>query len=133
MTKARPNAQVVMNKPLPRLLSVAPVSGSGEPVAVERLRAGQPLTKVRNDYAAADGHFDAGIWESSPGRWRVSYTEHEVCVLLAGHVRLIAADGKAVEFQAGDSFVVPAGFEGEWETVEAARKLYVIYTPPGQA
>jgi uncharacterized cupin superfamily protein len=113
----------------PRLLSIAPVAGAGEPVAADRLSAGQPLAKVRNDYAAADGHFDAGIWESTPGRWRVNYTEHEVCVLLAGQVRLIAASGATVEFRAGDTFVVPAGFVGEWETLEAARKIYIIYTP----
>ena len=119
-----------MSNPMPRLLSVASVSGNAEPIPADRLGAGQPMAKVRNDYAAADGHFDAGVWESTPGRWRVSYTEHEVCVLLVGHVRLIATDGSVAEFRAGESFVVPAGFEGEWETVEAARKIYVIYTPP---
>jgi uncharacterized protein len=118
-----------MNMPMPRLLALGPVSGSGDPVAADRLVAGQPIAKVRNDYSAADGHFDAGVWESSPGRWRVRYTEHEVCVLLAGRVRLLAPDGAVAEFAAGDSFVVPAGFEGEWETVETTRKLYVIYTP----
>ena len=118
-----------MSKPMPRLLSIVPVPGDGESIAPERLRDGQPTAKVRNDYSAADGHFDAGVWESTPGRWRVSYTEHEICVMLAGRVRLIGADGDVTEFRAGDTFVVPAGFEGEWETVEATRKLYVIYTP----
>ena len=57
----------------------------------------------------------------------MSYTEHEVCVLLAGRVRLIHEAGSSVEFAVGDAFVIPAGFVGEWETLEAARKLYVIY------
>jgi uncharacterized protein len=118
-----------MNMSMPRLLGLDPVTDGGEPVATERLVAGQPVAKVRNDYSAADGHFDAGVWESTPGRWRVRYTEHEVCVLLAGRVRLIGRDGTVADYAAGDSFVIPAGFEGDWETVETARKLYVIYTP----
>lgn len=118
-----------MNMPMPRLLALDPVPGGGEPVAADRLVSGRPVAKVRNDYSAADGHFDAGVWESTPGRWRVCYTEHEVCVLLAGRVRLTGAGGAVAEFAAGDTFIVPAGFEGEWETVETARKLYVIYTP----
>lgn len=117
-----------MSRCLPELLSTAAVGGSGEAVAADRLVSGTPLAKVRNAYSAADGHFDTGVWESTPGRWRVRYTEHEVCVLLAGQVRLHGG-GEVREYRAGDTFIVPAGFEGDWETVETARKIYVIYTP----
>ena len=41
-------------------------------------------------------------------------------------MRLTASDGTACEFAAGDAFVVPAGFTGTWETLEPARKHYVI-------
>ena len=27
----------------------------------------------------------------------------------------------------GDNFVIPAGFEGTWETIEPASKYYVIF------
>ena len=64
------------------------------------------------------------------GAWRVQYTEHEFCHLLSGRVRLHDdAGGDAVVLEAGQSFVVPAGFSGVWEVLEPARKLYAIYEP----
>ena len=68
--------------------------------------------------ATTTGQFFSGIWESSPGKWRVSYAENEFCGILSGRVVLTGADGKAQEFKAGDAFIIPAGFEGTWETVE---------------
>lgn len=118
-----------MTDPFPRKISLAPPHGAFEPMAPERVTAGAPAARLDNAYSSADGHFDAGVWESEPGRWRVHYTEHEVCVLVAGRIRLIGADGRAVEYSSGDTFVIPAGFDGEWETLERARKLYVIYQP----
>jgi hypothetical protein len=50
-------------------------------------------------------------------------------VLLAGRVRLTERGGRAEDYAAGDGFVVPAGFEGTWETLEPVRKWYVIFEP----
>jgi hypothetical protein len=44
-----------------------------------------------------------------------------------GKVRITALDGRVHQFSAGDSFVVPAGFEGTWEVVEDCVKLYAIF------
>jgi len=49
--------------------------------------------------------------------------------MTAGRIRITDEGGTQREFGAGDTFVVPAGFEGTWEVLEAARKLYVIYEP----
>jgi hypothetical protein len=87
---------------------------------------GSPVTRVANQYVGANGHFFCGIWESTVGAWEVNYTEEELCVLLAGKVRLIARDGETREFKAGDSFISPAGFIGVWETLEPVRKLYAV-------
>ena len=57
------------------------------------------------------------------------YTEHEFCHLLAGRVRLVDAAGIEAMFGPGESFVIPAGFEGLWEVLEPARKLYAVYEP----
>jgi uncharacterized cupin superfamily protein len=40
---------------------------------------------------------------------------------------LVAADGTAREFGPGDAWVIPSGWRGTWETLEPARKHYVIY------
>jgi uncharacterized protein len=97
---------------------------SVDPAKVE---AGTPVTGVANHYSDAGGRFHCGVWSSTPGRWRVSYTEHEFCHLLEGRVRLAAADGTAREFTAGDTWVIPSGWRGTWETLEPARKYYAIY------
>jgi uncharacterized protein len=99
------------------------------PIDAHKLLAGQPRATVDNRYSDPSQQFHCGIWASTPGKWRVSYSEHEFCHLLEGRVRLTGADGTAVEFRGGDAFVVPAGFSGTWETLEAARKYYAIFEP----
>jgi len=89
--------------------------------------AGDPLQTVRNFYSDPSGRFSAGIWEGAVGAWRVGYTEEEFCHLLSGTVVLTDQAGAARRFEAGASFVIPAGFAGTWENLSPARKLYVIY------
>lgn len=101
------------------------------PVDAQRLVAGRPLQAVANGYSSGDEAFHCGIWEGDAGAWRVRYTEHELCHMLAGRVRLTGEDGVAHEYAAGESFVVPAGFCGLWEVLEPARKLYAVYEPGG--
>jgi uncharacterized protein len=91
---------------------------------------GDPLARTQNYYTDPASCFFAGVWESTPGKWRVSYTENEFMTLLAGKVVLTADDGASETFTAGDAFVIPAGFSGTWETVEPVRKLYAIYQAP---
>ena len=100
-----------------------------EAVASERLVSGTPLQVVANAYSDAGNAFHCGVWEGDVGAWRVSYSEHEFCHLLSGRLRLRGDDGSETELVAGDSFVVPAGFEGVWEVLEPARKLYAVYEP----
>ena len=57
----------------------------------------------------------------------MSYTEVEVCVNLEGRVRLTDLQDNAKEFGAGSTFVLPADFEGTWETLEPVKKIYVIW------
>jgi uncharacterized cupin superfamily protein len=118
-----------MNTPLPRPLSLAALTGPREPVPAEKLRSGQPAIRYASAFATHDGHFDVGLWEGTPGSWQVAYTENEVCLLLAGRVRLTASSGEIAEFAAGEAFLVPAGFQGEFAVLESARKLYAIYQP----
>lgn len=37
------------------------------------------------------------------------------------------SDGNAKTLRVGDRFVIPAGFRGTWEVLEACRKIYVIF------
>lgn len=101
------------------------------PVDADRLVSGQPTQAVANAYSSVDQRFHSGIWEGDVGAWRVRYTEHELCHMLAGKVRIVDQEGCETIVVAGDSFVIPAGFEGIWEVLEPARKLYAVYEPAG--
>lgn len=83
--------------------------------------------KTHNHYTDPSEQLFAGIWQSSVGAKTVNYTEEEVCVILEGRVRLTDLDGNAKEFGAGSIFALPAGFKGTWETLEAVKKVYVIW------
>ncbi len=107
------------------------VEAPSEPVAAERLISGQPLQRIANAYSSSDQAFHCGVWEGDIGAWRVSYSEHEFCHMLAGRERLQGDDGSERIVAAGESFVIPAGFSGIWEVLEPARKLYAVYEPAG--
>jgi uncharacterized cupin superfamily protein len=108
-----------------KLFRVAP---EGAPEASRpdpaRVLAGDPVHRTWN-LEERDGLF-CGVWESTPGKWRIAYDEWEYCRIISG-VSVIAEDGgAAVTVRAGDSFVIRPGFTGTWEVVETTRKDYVI-------
>ena len=120
-----------MSKSVPKIVSFASsVAAEHSAPDAARVLAGRPVLTTRNYYADAAQKFFSGIWSSTVGKWRVSYGEHEFCSLLEGRVRLASDDGVVTEFDVGDSFVIPCGFTGTWETLAPCRKLYVIYLPP---
>ena len=112
--------------PRPGTFGPLPPAEPSQPAA-DRLLAGDPRQQVWNVYADTSGQFFAGRWASSPGRWRIRYGEHEFCHLLRGRVRIESVDGEQWHFGPGESFVVPAGFEGTWEVLEDTVKLYAIF------
>jgi uncharacterized protein len=93
--------------------------------AADRLISGAPQFRTWN-LEERDGGLYAGVWESTPGKWRISYDEWEFCHILSG-VSVISEDGgKENRVSAGDSFVLRPGFNGTWEVLETTRKEYVI-------
>ena len=101
--------------------------------AVRFDRTAQPdadaRTTTRFWHKDAIGAFKTGFWSPQPGISPIGYTMDEMCVLLEGYVRLTDAAGTVEEFHAGDTFVIPKGFTGTWETVAAVRKFFAIYKP----
>jgi len=97
-----------------------------EPPA-ERLISGQPELEVRNFFTDASQQFFAGRWAASRGKWRVRYTENELCVMTKGRVVIEGAQGERAVFGPGDAFVIPAGFVGTWEVLEDCAKIYAIF------
>lgn len=67
-----------------------------------------------------------GLWQCTPGKWRISYDEWEYCRIVSG-VSVISEDGGAARIvRAGDSFIMRPGFQGSWEVLETTSKDYVI-------
>jgi uncharacterized protein len=87
-------------------------------------------TTTHDWYTDESGRFSSGFWASEPGRWEVTYEEDELCVLIAGIVRLIDATGHVETYHAGETFLIPSGFVGTWETVEPVRKFFALHKPP---
>jgi uncharacterized cupin superfamily protein len=73
------------------------------------------------------GPFRTGFWAAEPGKANIAYTKDELCTLLEGEVRLTDAAGHSETYVAGDSFVIPKGFTGVWETVKPVRKFFAVY------
>jgi uncharacterized cupin superfamily protein len=92
--------------------------------APERVIAGDPVHRTWP--LEERGALYAGIWESTPGHWRISYDEWEYCRILSG--RSVIRDDKGGEWAIGpgDSFILRPGFKGSWQVIETTRKDYVI-------
>lgn len=88
--------------------------------------AGDPVHTTWN-VEDADGLY-CGLWQSTPGTWRVSYAEWEYVHILEGVSVLTGADGQSVTLRAGDAWIIRPGFEGTWEVLETTLKEYVIRT-----
>ena len=86
-------------------------------------------TTTRVFHANPAGSFKTGFWSAEPGSSPIAYTMDEMCVLLEGHVRLTDASGHVEEYVAGDTFLIPNGFTGTWETVKHVKKFFAIYKP----
>ena len=91
-----------------------------------RLLAGDP---VHSSWTIEErGNIFCGMWQSTPGKWRVSYTEWEDFHILSGHSILTDSDGTVTNLKAGDSYVLRPGLSGTWEVVETTLKDYVVIT-----
>lgn len=95
----------------------------------DRCIRGRPEQRTWHHFSSADDKFFVGYWEADAGCWRVRYTENEFCQIVSGESLLRDTEGNERRLGAGDNFVIPAGFDGEWEVVETTRKIYVIYEP----
>lgn len=91
----------------------------------DRVISGDPRFTTWNIEERDDGLY-AGLWEATPGKWRIAYDEWEFCHILSGVSVIAEEGGEARTVKAGDSFVLRPGFTGSWEVIETTRKAYVI-------
>lgn len=90
----------------------------------DKVVSGDPVHTTWN-IEDRDGLY-CGLWQSTPGAWRVRYDEWEYVRILEGQSVLTDAQGNRTILRAGDSWIIRPGFEGVWEVVETTLKDYVI-------
>jgi hypothetical protein len=115
-----------MSRGAMRIYRLTPAAAAPETTrpAPEKVLAGDPVHTTWN--AEEDAGLYCGIWQSTPGKWRIAYDEWEYCRILEGRSVITGADGTSLTVGPGDSFVIRPGFEGTWEVLETTRKDYVI-------
>jgi uncharacterized cupin superfamily protein len=90
---------------------------------------GNPKRTAR-EYFANDVHgVRAGTWEAEEGAYRIALAadKHEFFHIISGRVAISAPDGSGtVRYAAGDTGVIPPGFQGIFEIEEAASKFWVV-------
>lgn len=102
---------------------IAPETSRPDPAKVVR---GDP---VHTTWSIEErGDLFAGLWQSTPGAWRVDYAEWEYIRILEGHSVLIDDGGQETHLRAGDSWIIRPGFKGVWDVRETTLKDYVILT-----
>jgi uncharacterized cupin superfamily protein len=94
----------------------------------ERLVRGNPRRATVNLYTDPAGALSCGIWSCETGAWNIDFAKgkDEYFHVLEGRIRITGATGLAEEFGPGDAGVIPAGFKGLFEVLEAVRKHYVV-------
>jgi uncharacterized protein len=70
----------------------------------------------------------AGIWQSTPGKWRVCYDEWEYFNILSGAGVLTDAAGTAMPLTPGSRHIIRPGFSGTFEVTQTLTKDFVILT-----
>ena len=123
-------------------------SGSAVPISIDRrLLAGEGLSAgdlsefddegITADDATADFHthnFHTGnimvsVYEAGSGKVRIDGSVYdEFITILEGRLILTPDVGGEYEYQAGESLVVPKGYQGGWEMPERYRELIVVDT-----
>ena len=90
----------------------------------ERLISGDPVFTTWN--VEERDWLYCVIWQSTPGKWLISYDEWEYCRILSGRSVITDENGAEHSLGPGDSFILRPGFRGTWEVIETTRKDYVI-------
>jgi uncharacterized protein len=123
------------------------------PISVDRgLLAGEGLTAgdlsefddegITTDDEAADfrthnfhtGNIMVSVYEAGPGKVRIEGSVYdEFITILEGRLILTPDVGGEYEYKAGDSLIVPKGYQGGWEMPERYRELIVVDTEFMQA
>jgi uncharacterized protein len=109
-------------------MSVTLVEVEGVAGSPSNILRGTPTTVLNNQYTDKTEQYFAGKWSSTVGCWEFEQVGEEFCHMISGKAKLTDSKGSNT-YKAGDTFVIPHGFKGTWETLEPLQKIYVSWVP----
>lgn len=100
---------------------------SSDYIDPERVVKGTAVEAAHIFHTDGSGQMVTGVWECSPCTERVDgYPFDEFVSVIEGSVVLTAPEGSEQTFSAGDSFVMPKGWQGIWHMPTQFKKLFVF-------
>ena len=93
----------------------------------DRLVAGNPKRITQSLYEHPN--MNCGIWTCEVGAWNIQFAanKQEFFQVIEGLIRLHDAKTQSfIEIKAGKAGIIPPGFRGKFEVVEAVKKYFVV-------
>lgn len=109
-------------------------SGGG----MEKLNYIDPATVIEGEahekghlfFTNTTGNVNAGVWKCTPCTERIrNYPFDQCCFVLEGSLTITDEDGHAETFTAGDVFIIPRGFNGDWQMTEHYKNFFMTVAP----
>jgi uncharacterized cupin superfamily protein len=81
-------------------------------------------------HKAPDGQAESGLWQCTPGSWRLSIPGDELCYFLSGHATYTEHNGETIDVTPGTVVHFPSGWTGRCDVHETMRNTYILSITP---
>ena len=113
MASNTPQIAIVESSTPTEALLAKPGTYIGEKFTFEDKHSGDILVRV-------------GVWEAGMGKTVIeNFPFTEYVLMISGSVIVTDKDGTSRKFLAGDTFVIPIGWSGDWDVQERMKKQIV--------
>lgn len=72
---------------------------------------------------------ESGVWECTPGTWRLSIPADELCHFVQGRATYTSDTGEVIEVRAGTVVHFKQGWSGQCQVHDTIRNVYMLITP----
>ena len=98
-----------------------------EQMDYDSLAFGQPLQHGYIYHEIPEQGYMVGVWACTAFTDQMMpYTVDEYMLILEGELTILLPDGAYIEIKAGDAFIIPKGFECQWQQNSFVRKVFMI-------
>lgn len=77
-------------------------------------------------FKGPDNKPESGLWQCTPGTWRLSIPRDEFCHFTAGEARYLSDSGETITVTAGTCVHFKAGWSGICEVLSTLRNVYML-------